>query len=369
MTSAVAPITPELANAPEPFSSNKPSLIGMTQTQLRAVASEFGSPAFRGDQLHHWLYVLNERNPDNMTNLSKSFREQVFAHYQVGCLEKVSRQNSKDGTIKYLFRLNDGEVVESVLMAFQNRGTYSICLSTQVGCAMNCSFCATGKLGFTRHLTVAEIVDQYLFVQADSQQEIRNVVLMGQGEPLHNYDNTLAALRILNESAEVGMRRITLSTSGIVPDIDRLAKEELPLTLAVSLHAPTNEIRSQIMPINKKYPLEALMPSLHRYMEASGRRLTIEYLMIDGLNDSPDHADQLGRLLKGLRANVNLIPYNPISKSLPNVPSYRRPSRERVFHFSERLTSHGKKVTVRLERGVDIDAACGQLANRQSSKR
>jgi 23S rRNA (adenine2503-C2)-methyltransferase len=348
----------------------KPALIGKTMDELKALVKEMGHPAFRGEQLHQWLYVHCKRDFAEMNNLSKSFRAELAERFQVGVLELVSRQVSKDGTRKYLFKLPDGEVIESVLMHYEDRDSYAICLSSQVGCAMNCSFCATGKLGLTRHMTSAEIVDQYVFVQHDTGAEIRNVVFMGQGEPLHNYDETVKAIRILNNSAEVGMRRMTVSTSGLVDAIDRLGTEIFPITLALSLHAPDNETRNQIMPLNKKYPLEKLIPALHRYLDHTGRRLTMEYIMIDGLNDTPQHAHNLGRLLHGLKANVNLIPYNPISKELPNLPNYKRSRREAIELFQRIVQEqYFKKVTVRVERGADIDAACGQLANRYNQSK
>lgn len=340
-------------------------LVGKSQEELEALVQEMGEPRFRAAQLHHWLYVFCERDFDAMSNLAKGFRERLSQEVSIGPLTIASKQVSSDGTVKYLFRLPDGEVVESVLMYFEERDTYSICVSTQVGCAMNCQFCATGKLNLKRNLTVAEIVDQYVYVQHDSGKELRNVVFMGQGEPLHNYDNTVKAMQILNRSAEVGYRRITVSTSGLVPTIDRLAQEKLPITLAVSLHAPDNETRSKLMPINRRWPLEALMPALERYLGATNRRLTIEYILIDGLNDSVEQAHQLGKLLKGLKANINLIPYNPIDESLPGASDFRRSRPEAIRGFQHILMQYGKKVTVRLERGVDIDAACGQLANRE----
>jgi 23S rRNA (adenine2503-C2)-methyltransferase len=353
-----------------PLPSTLPPLIGHTLPQLEALVAEMGHPAFRAKQLYHWLYVRCARDWDTMTDLSKAFRAQLAERFSVGTLALHTQQHSEDGTRKYLFTLQDGQVVESVLMHFQERNCYAICLSTQVGCAMNCSFCATGKLGLKRHLTTAEIVEQYLFVQHHSGCEIRNVVFMGQGEPLHNYDNTLAAIQLLNEGAEVGMRRITVSTSGMVDAITRLAGEHLPLTLAVSLHAPTNALREHIMPINKRWPLEVLMPALHAYVATTHRRLTIEYILIDGINDTAENAHQLGALLQGLRANVNLIPYNPIAPSL--LPAggahFKRSPRSAVERFGRIVAEqYGKKVTVRLERGADIDAACGQLANQVAS--
>lgn len=338
---------------------SKPSLAGLSLEELRALAREMEEPAFRADQLHHWLYVKCVREFDRMTNLRKSFRDKLAERFQVGCLTIAQRHVSRDGTVKYLFRLPDGQVVESVLMYFDDRNMYTVCISTQVGCAVNCGFCATGKLGFKRNLSVAEIVDQYLYVQADSGKEVRNIVFMGQGEPLLNYDALMASIQILNRSAEVGMRHITISTSGIVPRIDDLAAADMQLTLAVSLHAADNDTRSAIMPLNRKWPLETLMPALRRYVTTTGKRLTIEYVLLAGVNDQPTHAHALGKLLQGLKCNINLIPYNPIGEAY----GYQRPSAATIRRFREIAGSYGKKVTVRMERGVDIAAACGQLAN------
>jgi 23S rRNA (adenine2503-C2)-methyltransferase len=340
-------------------------LIGKTQAELVELFTEMGHPRFRAEQVHHWLYVKCVQSFDEMLNLSKGFRQHLAERFQIGTLQIASKQVSEDGTVKYLFQCADGNVIESVLMYFEERGSYALCVSTQVGCAINCSFCATGKMGLKRHLSASEIVEQYVQVQADSGKEIRNVVYMGQGEPLHNYENTVKSLRILNESCEVGMRRITVSTSGLVDHIDKLAEEEMPLTLALSLHAPNNEIRSRIMPINKRWPLETLIPSLERYLASTNRRLTMEYIMIDGINDQPEHAHQLGQLIQHLKCNINLIPYNPIAKDLPRAVDYKRSSNHAIRTFMMILLDrYHKKVTVRLERGVDIDAACGQLANR-----
>jgi 23S rRNA (adenine2503-C2)-methyltransferase len=342
-----------------------PPLIGKTQAELVDLFTEMGHPRFRAEQVHQWLYVKCVQSFDEMLNLSKGFRQHLAERFQIGTLQIASKQVSEDGTVKYLFQCADGNVIESVMMYFEERGSYALCVSTQVGCAINCSFCATGKMGLKRHLSASEIVEQYVQVQADSGKEIRNVVYMGQGEPLHNYENTVKSLRILNESCEVGMRRITVSTSGLVDHIDKLAEEEMPLTLALSLHAPNNEIRSRIMPINKRWPLETLIPSLERYLASTNRRLTMEYIMIDGINDQPEHAHQLGQLIQHLKCNINLIPYNPIAKDLPRAVDYKRSSNNAIRTFMMILLDrYHKKVTVRLERGVDIDAACGQLANR-----
>jgi 23S rRNA (adenine2503-C2)-methyltransferase len=345
--------------------SQKRVLIGLDKQELSELVATLGQPAYRAEQLYHWVYVKNALDFDSMTNLSKELKVVLQDVAQIGSLTIESKQLSKDGTTKYLFKCADGNVIESVLMYFEERGSYALCVSTQVGCAINCTFCATGKLGLQRHLSASEIVEQYIAVQADSGKEIRNVVYMGQGEPLHNYENTLKSLRLLNEGCEVGMRRITVSTSGLVDHIDKLAKEEMPLTLALSLHAPNNEIRSQIMPINKRWPLETLIPALERYLASTNRRLTMEYILIDGINDQPEHAHQLGKLVKHLKCNINLIPYNPISKDLPGAEHYKRSSNTAIRTFMHiLLDEYHKKVTVRLERGVDIDAACGQLANK-----
>jgi 23S rRNA (adenine2503-C2)-methyltransferase len=336
-----------------------PSLVGLNADALVNLAKAMGQPKFRAEQLHHWLYVKCSRHWDDMTNLSKEFKAQLAQQFTVGPLTISHKQNSADGTIKYLFEAADGKKIESVLMYFDDRDSYALCISTQVGCAVNCSFCATGKLGFTRQLSVAEIADQYLLAQADSGKEIRNIVFMGQGEPFLNYDNWLAATKLLNQSAEVGIRHITVSTSGVVPAINKLANEKLQLTLAVSLHAPNDALREQIMPINKKYPIEKLMASLHQYVGQTGRRLTIEYILLCDVNDQPEQAHELGRLLKGLKCNVNLIPYNPVDDQ------FQRPRRDAVLAFQRIIQEdYGKKTTVRVERGTDIDAACGQLANK-----
>lgn len=356
------PLTASPENSATTDDQSRDSLIGKTAEELKELVVGLGEPAFRAEQLHHWLYVKCVRDLDKMGNLAKTFRQVLAENFQIGPLRIAEKQSSKDGTVKYLFRLPDGKVVESVLMYFDDRETYALCLSTQVGCAVDCHFCATGKLGFMRNLTVAEIVDQYVYVQNDSGKEIRNIVFMGQGEPLLNYDNLMQAIHVLNKSAEVGIRHITISTSGIVSRIGQLARENLQLTLAVSLHAPNDEIRESFMPINKKWPLDKLMPALFDYVSSTGRRLTIEYILLAGVNDQPEHAHQLGKLLKDLKCNVNLIPYNPIGDDY----GFKRPSRNACYIFREIVTGYGKKVTVRVERGVDIAAACGQLANKFS---
>lgn len=353
-------MTPVVGTAPSAALNTKESLIGKTAEELKELVISLGEPGFRAEQLHHWLYVKSIRDFDQMTNLAKGFKAKLSEQHQPGCLTIDTKQVSTDGTIKYLFRLPDGKVVESVLMYFEDRGTYAVCISTQVGCAVDCKFCATGKLGFMRNLSVAEIVDQYVYVQSDSGKEVRNIVFMGQGEPMLNYDNLMKSIHILNKSAEVGIRHITISTSGIVPKIYKLAEENLHLTLAVSLHAPNDEVRETFMPINRKWPINELMDSLFDYVKVTGRRLTIEYILLAGINDQPAHAHELGKLLEGLKCNVNLIPYNPIGDDY----GFKRPSRNACHIFRSIVAEYGKKVTIRVERGCDIDAACGQLANK-----
>lgn len=345
--------------------ANKPSLMGMTLEQLTELMKGLDEPAFRAKQIFQWMYVKNVRDFREMKNVSKATQEKLEALYTVGRLTCVDKQVSQDGTTKYLFQTPTGHQIESVLMYFDDRDAYSICISSQVGCAVDCSFCATGKLGFKENLTVADIVDQFLYVQHDCGRDIRNIVYMGQGEPLLNYDNVLGSVRLLNTAAEVGIRHITISTSGIVPKIDQLGDEGLQIVLAVSLHAPDDETRNKFMPINKKWPVKTLVQSIHRYVEKTGRRVTIEYILLKGINDSVQHAKRLGALLSSLKCNINLIPYNPIGMEY----DFERPTDAAIVSFMRHVSDYGKKVTVRVERGTDIAAACGQLANQYQQKR
>lgn len=355
----VVPLSPRSATE-----SIKEPLIGKTVDELVGVMKSLGEPAFRAKQVHHWMYVKNARTFDTMRNVSRATRDKLTAQFKVGVLTLADKQVSKDGTTKYLFKTPSGQTIESVLMYFDDRDTYSICMSSQVGCAVDCQFCATGKLGFKQHLSVSEIVDQYLYVQADCGKDIRNIVMMGQGEPLLNYDNVMAAIRILNKDAEVGIRHITISTSGIVPKIYELADEGLQLVLAVSLHAPDDETRQKIMPITKKWSVADLMDSLHHYVGQTNRRVTIEYILLKGVNDTQEHAHNLGKLLKPLKCNVNLIPYNPIGQQY----GFERPTDDAILAFMHTVMQYGKKVTTRVERGTDIAAACGQLANQYAQQ-
>lgn len=324
--------------------------------ELEQLMEEMKASKFRAKQIQNWIYLKSVSEIDEMTDLSIKFRDELKKIAIVTETKIKKKQVSTDGTIKYLVEYPDKQCVETVLMRFDNRANLTACVSSQVGCAVNCSFCATGKSGFTRNLTASEIVEQVLTIQRDTGLKVTNVVFMGQGEPLLNLENVLKAIEILNINCQIGSRRITVSTSGIAPKIEEFAKANNQSTLAWSLHAPNNEIRNKIMPINKKYPLEEMKKALNRYFEIAGRRVTIEYLLIKDLTDTLDCAKQLAEFLRGMKCNINLIPYNPVSEN-----DYKKPSNNAIMKFKYILEHSGKKVTVRLERGADIDAACGQL--------
>ncbi|MBR1423934.1 23S rRNA (adenine(2503)-C(2))-methyltransferase RlmN [bacterium] len=331
-------------------------LSGLNLSEIEELTSKLGASKFRARQIHNWIYLKSVGDIDQMTDLSKKFRDELKS---VACVTDVKikvKQESCDGTLKYLLEYPDGECVETVLMRFDNRANLTACVSSQVGCAVNCSFCATGKRGFIRNLNYKEIVEQVLTIQRDTGLKVTNIVFMGQGEPLLNLDNVLKAMQIFNEDFQIGARRLTLSTSGIIPQINKLAQLDMQSTLAISLHAPNHEIRSKLMKIEDKYPMDELHKALKNYVDKTGRRITIEYLLIKDLNDTIDAAKQLAAYLKDIKCNINLIPYNPTEKN-----DYQRPSNNSIMKFKYLMEHSGKKVTVRLERGADIDAACGQL--------
>ncbi len=326
----------------------------MTLEELTAWLKERGEPAFRAKQIFRWLY-RGVRSFDEMTDLSKALREKLKETCALTPPQVARKQvSAQDGTIKYLWELADGNCVESVLMRYQHGNT--VCISCQVGCRMGCAFCASTLAGKVRDLTPAEMVDQVLFTQLDSGAEVSNIVLMGIGEPLDNFDTVMKFLALVNspEGLNIGMRHISLSTCGLVEQIDKLAQYRLQLTLSVSLHAPDDETRSKIMPVNRGIGVERLMESCRRYFQTTGRRISYEYAMIDGVNDADWQADLLARRLRGAPAHVNLIPLNEVEESP------LRPSR-RVAAFQRRLEGHGITVTVRRKLGGDIDASCGQL--------
>ena len=332
----------------------KEDLKSMTLAEMEAAFAALGEPKFRAKQVFVWLHK-GARSFDEMTNLSKSLRAKLDGLYDITAPEVARKQVSKkDGTIKYLWRLSDGNCVESVVMQYHHGNT--VCISSQVGCRMGCAFCASTIAGKVRDLTPAEMLDQVLFTQKDSGLPVSNIVLMGIGEPLDNLDTVLKFLELVNhpDGMNIGMRHISLSTCGIVPGIRRLAELELQLTLSVSLHAPDSETRSKIMPINRAYDVEELFRACHDYFDKTGRRISFEYAMIDGVNDHDWQADLIARKLRGMPGHVNLIPLNDV------VESPYKPSR-RIGAFQKRLESHGITATVRRSLGGDIDASCGQL--------
>ena len=336
-------------------------LSGMKLEELEGLMNELKATKFRAKQIHSWIYSKSVSSIDEMTNLSKDFREKL-KEIAIVCDTKIKvKQVSKDGTIKYLVEYPDGECVETVLMRFDNRANLTACVSSQVGCAVNCSFCATAKGGFRRNLTYKEIIEQVLTIQRDTGLKITNIVFMGQGEPMLNLDNVLKALEIFNNDFQIGARRITISTSGIIPGIEKLAELNLQSTLAISLHAPGHELRKTIMPIENRYPLPDLKKALKNYIEKTGRRITIEYILIHGFNDTTSVAKELAYFLKDMKCNINLIPYNSVIEN-----DYKKPSSSDIMKFKYLLEHSGKKVTIRLERGADIDAACGQLRGKTS---
>jgi len=357
-------------------------LLGLTLPQLEAWLAQRGEPAFRAKQMYNWLYEHLASDPGQMSNLPAALRAQLARECCIGSLRVRSEQHSKDDrTRKILLELADGKLIEAVLMLYPPLGESSeratVCVSSQAGCAYGCTFCATGQMGFDRHLLAGEIVAQVLYFARELRahpwvarglpgsrpiDHITNIVLMGMGEPLHNYDNVLLALRILNSPAGFGLgaRHMTISTVGLVPAIRRLSQEALQVNLAISLHAPTDELRVSTMPVNRKYPLNDLLAACQDYLAATGRQITFEYVLLAGVNDSTRHAHQLGALLEPFHqlAHVNCIPVNATSAS------YRPPTDRAMRAFRDILSMHGVSNSVRAERGDDIAAACGQLRTR-----
>ena len=326
----------------------------MTQQELSQFLKELGEPAFRAKQVFTWLH-RGAASFDEMTNLSKSLREKLKERCFITAPVVARKQESRlDGTIKYLWELSDGNCIETVLMQYHHGNT--VCISSQVGCRMGCAFCASTIAGKVRDLRPSEMLDQVMFTQLDSGRTVSNIVLMGIGEPLDNMANVLRFLELVNhpDGMNIGMRHISLSTCGVVPGIDALAEQQLQLTLSVSLHAPDSETRSRIMSVNRAYDVELLFDACHRYFEKTGRRISFEYAMIDGVNDNDWQADLIAKKLRGMPGHVNLIPLNDV------VESPYKPSR-RVAAFQKRLESHGITATVRRSLGGDIDASCGQL--------
>ena len=329
-------------------------LKSMSLSEMTEALKALGQPAFRGKQVFTWLH-RGVTSFDEMTNLSKSLREQLAERYYITVPTVARKQvSAQDGTRKYLWELRDGNCIETVLMQYHHGNT--VCISSQVGCRMGCAFCASTIAGKVRDLAPSELLDQVLFTQLDSGLPISNIVLMGIGEPMDNLDNVLKFLELVNhpDGLNIGMRHISLSTCGVIPGIERLAELGLQLTLSVSLHAPDSETRSKIMPVNRAYDVEQLFAACHAYFQKTGRRISFEYAMIDGVNDQDWQADLIAKKLHGMPGHVNLIPLNNVEES-PFKPS------RRVAAFQKRLESHGLTATVRRSLGGDIDASCGQL--------
>ena len=358
------------------------NLFGLDREALRALFVERGEKPFRADQVMQWIYRRGLADFDGMSNVAKDLRERMKVWFTIETPELVTEQTSTDGTRKWVLRLDGGNAVETVYIPEADRGT--LCISSQVGCAMDCSFCSTGKQGFNRNMTTAEIIAQVWFAAkalggdfqtdwkgADAPKDapgrvISNIVFMGMGEPLANYQPVVTAIRILLDDFGFGLskRRVTVSTSGLVPFIDRL-REDVDVALAVSLHAPNDDLRDELVPINRKYPLVELMEACRRYTEGKERKAHIvyEYVMLDGINDTPGHAKDLARLIGDMPAKVNLIPFNPFPKA-----GYTRTPHERVRAFGDYLRSRRIVCTTRKTRGDDIDAACGQLVGKVASR-
>jgi len=342
-----------------------PNLLNFDAAQLAAFFAEIGEKPFRAKQLLRWMHQFGEADFSKMSDLAKSLREKLAATAKIEVPSVASDSIAADGTRKWLVDVGNGNAVESVFIPETSRGT--LCVSSQAGCALDCKFCSTGKQGFNRNLTVAEIIGQLwiankaLGALPKGERVISNVVMMGMGEPLANFDNVVTAMQLMLDDNAYGLsrRRVTLSTSGIVPAIDRL-RELCPVALAVSLHAPNDALRDALVPINRKYPLSALLAACLRYLDRAPRDfLTFEYVMLDGVNDSAEHARQLIALVRDVPCKFNLIPFNPFPNS-----GYKRSSRESIRRFAEILIAAGLVVTTRKTRGDDIDAACGQLAGK-----
>jgi 23S rRNA (adenine2503-C2)-methyltransferase len=349
-----------------PRGTRKLALLDLTFSELQDLALSLGQSRYRADQLYQWLYISLAAEVGEMHNLPQSLREQLGQIAEVHTLSPLQEAVSPDGlTRKVLFALPDGETIESVLMRYEKRN--SVCLSTQVGCPVGCPFCATGQSGFTRNLTPGEIVEQAIHFARDLKEEgqrISNVVFMGMGEPFLNYEATWQAVETLTDPRgfNLGARRITISTVGIIPGIERLSHEKQQVGLAVSLHAPSDELRRTLVPVARRYPLRELIGACRSYVEHTGRRVTFEYALLDGLNDSSQHARDLATLLDGLLCHVNLIRANPVPES-----AWRGSPRKRVRAFHQELSHLGVNSTIRLGRGIEIEAGCGQLRSRSGT--
>ncbi|MGC4378400.1 23S rRNA (adenine(2503)-C(2))-methyltransferase RlmN [Fictibacillus sp. Mic-4] len=350
---------------------NKPSIYGLTLDQLTSWLTERGHKRFRAEQVWDWLYKKRVTHFSDMTNVNKQCIELLEEHFVIHTLKQKVKQESADGTIKFLFQLQDGNLIETVLM--RHKYGLSVCVTTQVGCNIGCTFCASGLLKKSRDLSSGEIVEQIMNVQhhldhAGQGERVSHVVVMGIGEPFDNFENLIDFIQVIKDQKglAIGARHITVSTSGIVPKIYEFADLKLQVNLAISLHAPTNELRTEIMKINRAYPIEKLMEAADYYIEKTNRRITFEYILLKDVNDHKEEALQLAELLKDKRhlAYVNLIPYNPVDEH----SQYQRSEKESVLAFYDTLKKNGINCVIRQEHGTDIDAACGQLRSKQIKK-
>lgn len=334
----------------------KTDIRSMNQNELTELLSELNQPKFRAAQIFKWLQSGVETF-DQMTNIPKPLREVLAEKCYIANVEIVKRLESKiDGTVKYVYKLFDGEYIESVLMKYEHG--YTVCISTQVGCRMGCSFCASGLEGLFRNLTASEMLAQIMKAQNDNNIRVSNVVMMGMGEPLDNFDNSVKFLQLVSDQGglNIGLRHISLSTSGVVSGIEKLKEYGFPITLSISLHAPNDNIRNSIMRVNKKWNIDALLKACRDYQEVTTRRISFEYALIDGVNDTPECADELAKRLKGIMCHVNLIPANPVKEN-----NFKKPDKGKIIRFCDRLIINGVNATIRRTLGADIDASCGQL--------
>lgn len=339
--------------------NQKPSIYSLQLHEMKEWLTANGEKAFRAEQIFDWLYKKRAVSFEDMSNLSKTLREKLESHFKLTTLNTAIQQTSADGTIKFLFELHDGYSIETVLMRHEYGN--SVCVTTQVGCRIGCTFCASTLGGLKRHLEAGEIVAQVVKVQQaldETDERVSSVVIMGIGEPFDNYDNMLSFLKIINhdKGLNIGARHITVSTSGIIPKIYQFADENMQINFAISLHAPNSELRSRLMPINRAYKLDDLMKAVRYYIDKTGRRISFEYGLFGKVNDQLEHAEELASLLKGLKCHVNLIPVNYVPER-----DYVRTPRDQIFAFEKALKDRGINVTIRREQGHDIDAACGQL--------
>lgn len=344
----------------------KESIYSLRPDELQNWLVENGEKAFRAGQIFDWLYHKRVKTFEEMSNLSKSLREKLSANFALTTLSTIIQQESKDGTIKFLFQLQDGYSIETVLMRHDYGN--SVCVTTQVGCRIGCTFCASTLGGLKRHLLAGEIVEQVVKVQQaldEVEERVSHIVIMGIGEPFDNYDAMMNFLKVINDEKglNIGARHITVSTSGIVPKIYDFANEQLQINFALSLHAPNQELRQKLMPIARAYKLEQLMKSIRYYTQKTGRRVSFEYGLFGGENDSVEHAEELAKLIKGIKCHVNLIPVNYVPER-----NYVRTPRNQIFDFEKTLKKHGINVTIRREHGSDIDAACGQLRAKERAQ-